>query len=88
MGNDGDGILTPEKWQELKAEWTHDYGLRRLENRGVHYEDEPDRTLDHAAGGEGQENKREVSPADLTERTGPASQPPGQRQARRHGISM
>ena len=35
-----DDMPTPEEWQLLKAEWTHDYGLRRMEERGVRYEDE------------------------------------------------
>jgi hypothetical protein len=33
---------SPEEWQKLKAEWAHDYGLRRLEDRGVRYEDSQD----------------------------------------------
>jgi hypothetical protein len=37
--------------RELHAEWRHDYGLRFLEDRGVLYEDETERALDHAAGG-------------------------------------
>ena len=44
---------TPEEWRQLRAEWTHDYGLRHLEDRGVRYEDEAERPLDHATGGGG-----------------------------------
>jgi hypothetical protein len=40
---------TREGWRKLKAEWMHDYGLRRMEDRGVKYEDEAGRELDHAA---------------------------------------
>ena len=40
---------TPEEWRKLNAEWTHDYGLRRMEERGVKYEDQAARPLDHAA---------------------------------------
>lgn len=32
-----------EEWRKLKAEWTHDYGLRRMEDRGVKYEDQEER---------------------------------------------
>jgi hypothetical protein len=91
IADERDGMPTPEEWRKLQAEWTHDYGLRRLEDRGVSYEDETERTLDHTAGGgkgEGQENKREVSPADLTESTGLASQQQGQRQTQGRGIRM
>jgi hypothetical protein len=35
----GDGFPSPQEWRELKAELTHDYGLRRLENRGEHSPD-------------------------------------------------
>jgi hypothetical protein len=42
-------LPTPEEWEKLKAEWMHDYELRRMENRGMKYEDEADRKLDHAA---------------------------------------
>ena len=49
VADDRDEMPTPEEWQKLKAEWTHDYGLRRLEDRGVRYEDEIHRALDHAA---------------------------------------
>lgn len=76
--------------RQLHAEMCHDYGLRFLENRLVSYEDTTERPLDHAAGdgkGEGQENTREVSPADLTESIDPASQQ-GQQQTQRHGIRM
>ena len=85
-----DGMPAPEEWRKLQAEWTHDYGLRRMEDRGVSYEDESERPLDHTAGGgkaEGQKHKREVSPADLTESTGPTAQQ-GQQQKQSHGISM
>src|SRR5271157_1223867 len=61
IADDGDGMLTPEEWRKLKAEWTHDYGLRHLEDRGVKYEDEGGRQLDDAAArgkGEGQGGKQ------------------------------
>ena len=41
--------LKPGEWEKLKAEWMHDHGLRRMEDRGVKYEDEAERQLDHAA---------------------------------------
>jgi hypothetical protein len=47
--SDSDDMPTPEEWRKLQAEWTHDYGLRRMEDRGVKYEDEAERELDHAA---------------------------------------
>ena len=47
--SDRDDMPTPEEWRKLKAEWTHDYGLRRMEDRGVKYGDEAERELDHAA---------------------------------------
>lgn len=37
---------TPEEQQRLFREWREDYGQAHLRNRGVRYEDEPDRTLD------------------------------------------
>jgi hypothetical protein len=46
-----DEIPTGEAWRKLQAELTHDYGLRRMEDRGVKYEDEVERMLDHAAEG-------------------------------------
>jgi hypothetical protein len=46
--SDRDDMPTPEEWRKLKAEWTHDYGLRRMEDRGVKYEDEVERKLGHA----------------------------------------
>jgi hypothetical protein len=67
--------------RELHAEWRHDYGLRFLEDRGVRYQDETERALDHAAGGM-------PSPADLVEGNGPASYKQGQQQTKGHGISM
>ena len=60
----GDAIIPPEEWRKLRAEWIHDYGLRRLEDRGVKYEDEIERQLDLAA-------EAAPSPADLRERAGP-----------------
>ncbi len=44
--SDRDDMPTPEEWRKLKAEWTHDYGLRRMEDRGVKYGDEAERELD------------------------------------------
>jgi hypothetical protein len=41
-----DDMPTTGEWQDIKAEWTHDYSLRRLEERVVRYEDEPHRPLD------------------------------------------
>jgi hypothetical protein len=43
-----DEIPTVEEWRKLQAELTHDYGLRRMEDRGVKYEDAVERMLDHA----------------------------------------
>ena len=43
-----DDLPTPEEWRKLKAEWTHDDGLRRMEERGVTYEDQAERPLDLA----------------------------------------
>jgi hypothetical protein len=48
MPNDGDRLLTGDELRRLFREWTHDYGLRRLEDRGVKYEDERDRAHDDA----------------------------------------
>jgi hypothetical protein len=45
----------------LGDEWTHDHGLRYLDDRGVRYEDEANRLLDHAA-------EDLPTPADLVER--------------------
>lgn len=72
--------MSPEDWQRLKAEMTHDYGLRHLEDRGVKYEDEVERFFDHLADAssspgvpaeaarqtEGQQ-ERQISSADLVE---------------------
>ena len=44
-----DDRLKPGEWEKLKAEWMHDHGLRRLEDRDVKYEDQAERKLDHAA---------------------------------------
>ena len=41
-----DDLPTPEEWRKLKAEWMHDQGLRRMEERGVKYEDQAERPLD------------------------------------------
>jgi hypothetical protein len=38
-----DGMPTPQEWQKLQAEWTHDADLRRLEEHAVRYEDQPGR---------------------------------------------
>ena len=68
--DDGDGMPTPEEWRKLKAEWTHDYGLRRMEDRGVKYEDEGERPLDHAAArgkSEGQDGKRLPLPGEVAD---------------------
>ena len=45
--NAHDSMPAPEEWRKLHAEWTQDYGLRRMEDRGVSYEGEPERPLDH-----------------------------------------
>ena len=47
--SDRNDMPTPEEGRKLTAEWTHDYGLRRMEDRGVKYEDEAERKLNHAA---------------------------------------
>ncbi len=71
--DDGDGMPTPEEWRKLKAEWTTDYGLRHLEDRGVKYEDEGERPLDHAAAGGkgerqgGEQGERLPLPGELAE---------------------
>lgn len=44
-----DGLPTPRELQAINAEWTHDTGLRHLENRGVSYEDQADRAQDRTA---------------------------------------
>ena len=46
IADERDEMPTPEEWRKLKAEWTNDYGLRRMEDRGVRYEDEAERPLD------------------------------------------
>jgi hypothetical protein len=46
LADDFDDMPSPEEWRKLKAEWTHDYGLRRMEERGVRYEDQTARQLD------------------------------------------
>src|SRR5206468_4052268 len=33
LADDHGDMPTPEEWQWLQAEWTHDSGLRRLEDR-------------------------------------------------------
>ncbi len=43
-----DGVLTGAERRELQAGLTHDYGLRRGEDRGVKDEDEVERMPDHA----------------------------------------
>jgi hypothetical protein len=63
IADEHDGMPTLEEWRKLHAEWTHDYGLRRLEERGVRYQDEAERSLDLTAEGM-------PSPADLVERAG------------------
>jgi hypothetical protein len=80
--NKRDHIPTSEEWRKLKAEWSHDYGLRRMEDRGVKYEDQAERKLDRdAAGGNGGERDvplaRGIAPGQAAETTlGPAGQPP------------
>jgi hypothetical protein len=69
----------PEEWRKLQAEWTHDYGLRRMEDRGVKFEDVVEREIDHAAeGGKGlvrpvgQQREQLLTPGALAEgRHGP-----------------
>jgi hypothetical protein len=41
-----DRPLTGKALKALFREWAHDYGLRRLQERGVRYQDEPNRPLD------------------------------------------
>lgn len=73
IADDRDDMPTPEEWRKLKAEWTHDYGLRRIEDRGVKYEDEGERPLDHAAarskseGQGGEQGERLPLPGELAE---------------------
>jgi hypothetical protein len=43
-----DRPLTGKALRKLFREWTHDYGLRRMEDRGLKYEDEKNRPLDRA----------------------------------------
>jgi hypothetical protein len=43
-----DEIPTGEEWRKPRAEVTHDYGLRRMEDRGVKCEAEVERAMDHA----------------------------------------
>jgi hypothetical protein len=69
-----DGLPRPEEWRRLRAELTHDYGLRHLEDRGVKYEDVVERELDHAAarghserGAGEQREKRRASPGAIAE---------------------
>ena len=69
-------VPTPEEWRKLKAEWTHDYGLRRMEDRGVKYEDQAERRLDRdAARGNGEE--QEGPPARSITQGQAAETPPG-----------
>jgi hypothetical protein len=44
-----DGMPTPEEWRKIKAEWMHDHGQRHMDDRGVKYEDQTERKLDHDA---------------------------------------
>jgi hypothetical protein len=44
-----DGMPTPEEWRKIKAEWMHDHGQRHMDDRGVKYEDQAERKLDHDA---------------------------------------
>ena len=62
IADDRDEMPTPEEWRKLKAEWTHDYGLRRLEDRGVKYEDDVERKLDPAATRSNSEGQQEQRP--------------------------
>lgn len=78
-----DDMPTPEEWRKLNAEWTHDYGLRRMEDRGVKYEDEAERKLDHAAArGKGGEQdasgiaQGQAAVTPLGRAAKPADQPP------------
>jgi hypothetical protein len=82
---EGVGMSSPEALQNLQAEWTHDYGLRRLEDRGLRYEDEAERTLDrNAARGGGQQEERLPSPGAIAQdRDGP--EPPGSRRGKDRG---
>ena len=77
--SDRDDMPTPEEWPTLKAEWTHDYGLRFLEDRQVRYEDTAERPLDQAAvRGEGGEQDDPIA-ANITQ-TQATVTPPGHRQ--------
>jgi hypothetical protein len=73
--SDRNDRLKPGEWDKLKAEWIHDYGLRRMEDRGVKYEDEAERKLDHVAGrGKGGEQRQqwpsEIAKANRQKQTG------------------
>jgi hypothetical protein len=83
---DEDEIMTPDQWQKLNAEWTHDYGMRHMEDRGVKYEDEVERTLDQAAE-RSQEARPAPSPGALAEGQGQASRE-HRRQRTGRGVSM
>ena len=61
--SDREHMPTPEEWRKLKAEWTNDYGLRRMEDRGVKYEDQEERKPDAAADQEPAPAKAVAEPA-------------------------
>jgi hypothetical protein len=94
--DDGDGVVTPEEWLTLKGEWTHDYGLRRMEDRGISYEDEAARLPGQAVEGGsgegravGQESQREVTPADLADGMGTSSRlDRGRTQSQKPGLKL
>jgi hypothetical protein len=81
--SDRDNRLKPEEWQKLKAEWMYDYELRRMGNRGVKYEDEAERKLDHAAargtgGGQDGPPASSIAQGQATTVTPPGRKQPGQ----------
>jgi hypothetical protein len=43
-----DRPLTGKSLRKLFREWTHDFALRRMEDRGLKYEDQRSRPLDRA----------------------------------------
>ena len=77
--SDREHMPTPEKWRKLKAEWSHDYGLRRMEDRGVKYEDQADRKPDDAADrGKSAARPQLPSPGEIARNKQPYRPEPGQ----------
>jgi hypothetical protein len=68
--------LKPGEWEKLKAEWVRDSGLRRMEDRGVKYEDEAERKLDHAGARGGTQGQATVTPSGRAEKPAMAGKLP------------